>query len=140
MIQHILFATDGSAPAERAADFAASLARRYNAKLTVLHAFHPVPTILGEPEYSRKLYKTLNEAEDLVEDVAARLREQGVEHVETTTVEGRAVPAILDVANTRKPDLIVLGARGRSPWQGMILGSVSMAVTQRAECPVLVVK
>ena len=39
MIQHILLATDGSAPAERAADFAASLAKRYGAKLTVLHSY-----------------------------------------------------------------------------------------------------
>ena len=140
MIKNILLATDGSAPAERAADFAASLARRYDAKITVLHAYHPVPSILGEPEYSRKLYKTMSEAEELVESVVARLREQGVKEVDSVIIAGRAVPSILDVAETRKPDLLVLGARGRSPWQGMILGSVSMAVTQRAACPVLVVK
>jgi len=34
----------------------------------------------------------------------------------------------------------VIGARGNSTWQGALLGSVSMLVTQRAECPVLVVK
>ncbi|MER3458879.1 MAG: universal stress protein, partial [Chloroflexota bacterium] len=45
-----------------------------------------------------------------------------------------------NVAEVRKPDLIVVGARGLGTWRGLILGSVSMAVTQRAECPVLVVK
>jgi nucleotide-binding universal stress UspA family protein len=38
------------------------------------------------------------------------------------------------------PDLIVIGARGLGTWPGLLLGSVSMAVTQRAQCPVLVVK
>lgn len=47
---------------------------------------------------------------------------------------------ILNVAEARKPDLLVVGARGLGTWQGIFLGSVSMAVTQRAECPVLVVK
>ena len=69
MIQNILFATDGSASAERAADFAASLATRYGAKVPVLHAFTPVPSYLGEPDYSRRLYKTLDEAESVVADV-----------------------------------------------------------------------
>lgn len=140
MIQSILYATDGSAPAERAGDFVASLAVRYGAKVTVLHAYTPVPGYLGEPNYSRAFYKTLEEAEALVADVARRLRELGVAEVETEVVEGPAADAILNVAEVRKPDLIVVGARGLGTWRGLILGSVSMAVTQRAECPVLVVK
>ena len=140
MIQGILLATDGSAPAERATDFAASLATRFHSKVTVLHAFTPVPATLGEPNYSRALYETLDEAKTLVENAAARLRELGVIDVETDTIEGPAGNAILGVAETRKPDLIVIGARGLSTWQGILLGSVSTTVTQRAECPVLVVK
>ncbi len=140
MIQSILYATDGSAPAERAGDFVASLAVRYGARVTVLHAYTPVPGYLGEPNYSRTLYKTLDEAEALVADVAKRLRELGVAEVETEVIEGPAADVILNVAEVRKPDLIVVGARGLGTWRGLILGSVSMAVTQRAECPVLVVK
>jgi nucleotide-binding universal stress UspA family protein len=140
MIQSILYATDGSAPAERAGDFVASLAVRYGARVTVLHAYTPVPAYLGEPNYSRTLYKTLEEAEALVADVARRLRELGVAEVETEVGEGPAADAILNVAEVRKPDLIVVGARGLGTWRGLILGSVSMAVTQRAECPGLVVK
>jgi len=34
----------------------------------------------------------------------------------------------------------VVGGRGLGTWKGLILGSVSMAVTQRAGCPVLIVK
>lgn len=140
MIQEILLATDGSAAAERAASFAASLAIRYNARLMVLHAFAPLPRYLGEPTYSRVVYRTLEEAQTLLSDIAKRLREMGVAEVVTDFVEGPAVDVILGVAETRKPDLIVIGARGLGLWQGLLLGSVSMAVTQRAQCPVLVVK
>lgn len=140
MIESILLATDGSAPAERAADLAASLATRYHSKVMVLHAFAMIPRYLGEPNFEEALRKTLDGAHALVDDAAKRLRELGVAEVDTDVIEGPAANVILGVAETRKPDLLVLGARGLSTWQGLLLGSVSMAVTQRAECPVLVVK
>jgi nucleotide-binding universal stress UspA family protein len=140
MIEKILLATDGSQPAVRAAGFAASLALQYRAKVTILHAFTPVPAYMGEPNYNRALYETLDEAKAVVENPAQRLREMGVVDVETDFIEGPAANVILGVADTRKPDLIVIGARGLSTWQGILMGSVSLSVTQRAECPVLVVK
>ena len=140
MIQNILLATDGSAAAERAADYAASLAIRFLGKVTVLHAYTPVPGHLGEPNYNRALYENLDEARSVVERAAERLRALGVSEVETDLVEGPPANVILGVAETRQPDLIVIGARGLSTWQGMLMGSVSMAVTQRTERPVLVVK
>lgn len=140
MIQSILLTTDNSAPAKRAADFAALLATRCDAKIVVLYAYDPVPRRLGEPYYSQTVSAVLQEARSLVDNVAEYLRTLGVAQVDTDILEGPASEAILRVAETRKPDLLVIGARGMSTWQGLLLGSVSMAVTQRAECPVLVVK
>ena len=140
MIESILLATDGSAPADRAVDFAASLAARYHSKVIVLHVLAMMPRYLGESNFEEALLKTLDGSRALVEQAAKRLQELGVAEVETSVIEGPATNVILGVAETRQPDLIVLGARGLSTWQGLLLGSVSMAVTQRAECPVLVVK
>lgn len=140
MIKNILLATDGSGPAKQAAEFTASLAVRFRAKVTVLHAYTPVPAYLGEPNFSRAFYETFDEAKALVEDAAGRLHDMGVSEVESEVIEGPAANAILGVAETRKPGLIVIGARGLSTWQGLLMGSVSLSVTQRAECPVLVVK
>ena len=140
MLQYVMLATDGSAPAERAADFAAALATRYGARVTVLHTFPPVPDFLGEPNYSQRLDKTLGEARSLADDVAKRLRAQGIADVDTEVVEGPAASAILDMAESRAPDLLVVGARGLSGWKGLVRGSVSQAVTQGAACPVLVIK
>jgi nucleotide-binding universal stress UspA family protein len=140
MFQYVMLATDGSAPAERAADLAAALAARYSAKVTVLHTFPPVPDFLGEPNYSQMLDKTLTEARTLVGDVAKRLRARGIAEVDTEVVEGPAASAILNLAETRAPDLLVVGARGMSAWNSLVRGSVSQAVAQHAACPVLVIK
>jgi nucleotide-binding universal stress UspA family protein len=140
MIRQILLPFDGSPASGRALDLAASLAVLCDASVTVLHSYTPPPPVLGEPNYSRALYATLEEAQALVEDAASRLREQGVGAVEVEVMEGPPTHNILGLAELRKPDLIVLGARGLSTWQGLLLGSVSMTVTHRAESPVLIVK
>jgi nucleotide-binding universal stress UspA family protein len=140
MLRYVMLATDGSAAAQRATDFAAALAARYGARVTVLHTFPPVPDFLGEPTYSQTLDKTLGEAQALVGDVAKRLRAQGITDVDAEVVEGPAASAILDMAESRAPDLLVVGARGLSAWKGLVRGSVSQAVTQGAACPVLVIK
>ena len=140
MFTHILLATDGSAAAERATEYAASLATQYGAKVTVIHAFAAVSTLLGEPNYSQTLDKTLTEAKTLVTGAADRLRALGVTAVEEDTLAGQAATVILDVAESRKPDVIILGARGLGLWSGLILGSTSMSVVQQASCPVLVIK
>ena len=115
-------------------------ATQYHAKVTVLHAYHPIPHRLGEPFYGQALAVVLQEAQALVDDVVNHLFKMGVAEVDEEILEGPASEAILRVAETRKTDLIVIGGRGMSTWQGLLLGSVSMAVTQRAECPVLVIK
>jgi nucleotide-binding universal stress UspA family protein len=140
MIQSILLATDGSAPAERATDFAASLALRFGAALTVLYAHNPNSGHAGGASRPSAPDQALATAQALVSELAVRLHEMGIVSVDTEVVEGPANNVILGVAETRRPDLLVIGARGAGTWQGQFLGSVSMAVLQRAECPVLVVK
>lgn len=140
MFQKILLATDGSPAAERAADYAASIALRFLSKVAIIHAYTPLPGHSGEPNYNRSLYEDLEEAQSVVEKAAGRLRDLGVSEVETDLVEGPPANVILGAAETRQPDLIVMGARGLSTWQGMLMGSVSLAVTQRTVHPVLIVK
>jgi nucleotide-binding universal stress UspA family protein len=136
MIQSILLATDGSPTAGRAADLAASLALRYSAALTILHACGPT----AGNSRQRAATQVEAEAQQLVAELALRFHDMGIAVVDTEVVEGPAVNVILGLADTRRPDVIVVGARGQSNWPGQFLGSVSMAVTQRAECPVFIVK
>jgi nucleotide-binding universal stress UspA family protein len=136
MIQSILLATDGSSTAGRAADLAASLALRYGATLVILHACDPA----AGNHRQHAAAQGQESAQRLVADLALQFHNLGIALVDTEVVEGPAISVILGMADTRHPDMIVVGARGLGNWPGPVLGSVSMAVTQRAECPVLVVK
>jgi len=137
MIRHILLATDGSRAADRAADFAALLALRFGAELTLLYAEGPLPR---HPEAGGSELSAPESVHLFLSRLADRLHELGIAIVDTKVVEGPAVNVIVGVAESRRPDVLVLGARGWGTWQGPGLGSVSMAVLQRAECPVMVVK
>ena len=48
------------------------------------------------------------------------------------------VPALLDAAE--HADLLVVGARGRGGFKGLLLGSVSRQVSEHSPCPVLIVR
>ena len=58
--------------------------------------------------------------------------------VETTTVHGDAAQCLITAA--RGADLLVLGTRGRSPFRGLLLGSVSQGCAASSPCPVVIVK
>jgi nucleotide-binding universal stress UspA family protein len=74
-----------------------------------------------------------------VEQLTALAGDAGVE-VECVTVEGRSYIGILDIARTRKCDLIVLGAEGLGAVGDGMLGGTTLRVLYNAPCDVLVVR
>lgn len=141
MFRHILFATDGSFSADRAADYVAALAVRFHSRVTVLHAYSELAAPpAGYTFPSVDAHARAQDVEALVQRIADQLRDHGVEDVEVEIVQGQPAHVILGAAESVEPDLIVIGARGVSTWQGMLLGSTSLSVVQRAQTPVLVVK
>src|SRR5262249_58431879 len=63
----------------------------------------------------------------------------GVPHV-AILKWGNVTETILQTAIEEQCDLIVLGSRGLSGFKRLMLGSISNAVTAKAQCPVLVIK
>jgi nucleotide-binding universal stress UspA family protein len=137
MFRKILVAVDGSRYSSRALEFADDLARRYKTQLLVLHAFPHVSDLLGTPQYERVLEARSTIGEQLLASARAQLSAR--EAVETQLIEGPPAPAILRVATEESCDLIVIGSRGHGQLAGILLGSVSSVVAQRATCPVLIV-
>lgn len=140
LIAHILLGVDGSVPSARAREYALCLALNQSARVTVIHAFSPVSAFLDNEYRAQKKNSRYDEAQALVFDTVERLRDAGVDQVEPIVREGAPVNIILDTAAQYEVDVIVIGSRGTSEWNGAIQGSVSAAVTQRATCSVLVVK
>ncbi|MEM1903613.1 MAG: universal stress protein, partial [Pyrobaculum sp.] len=64
----------------------------------------------------------------------------GVSVAETEVRSGNPPTEILNYAEEREVDLIVMGSRGLSAIQRLVLGSVSQTVVSRARVPVLVVR
>lgn len=139
MFSTILHPTDGSEHAKKALAVAADLGRRYGAKVIVLSAFEPMPRDLGSPYAEEFIARQTGAADAIVSDAAAVLAAQGVEH-EKDILEGPPARAILDVAQTRGVDLIVMGSRGLGLVGATLLGSVSYRVIREAPCPVLIVR
>lgn len=137
MFRKILVAVDGSRHSSRALEFADDLSRRYKAPLLLLHAFPHVSDLLGTPQYERMLEARSLIGEQLLASARAQVNERT--QVETQLIEGPPAPAILRVAAEEGCDLIVVGSRGHGQLTGILLGSVSSVVAQRAGCPVLIV-
>jgi nucleotide-binding universal stress UspA family protein len=60
--------------------------------------------------------------------------------VPLTPLVAEGDPAEALVAASKKADLLVVGTRGRSPFMGAVLGSVSLRCATAASCPVTIVK
>jgi nucleotide-binding universal stress UspA family protein len=139
MFSAILCATDGSDHAAKAVAIAADLGRRYNARVIILTAYDPLPKELGTPYFENLIGRRLKAAEELVNAATAVIKGEGITPI-VEMLEGPAARAILEVARTRRCDLIVMGARGLGPFGAMLLGSVSTRVVHEAPCPVLLTR
>jgi len=139
MFKRIVFATDGSEHARKAQKYARDMAKLHGAKLFLVHAYPSMSDLLGFKEYSSIATHRITNGQKVLDEVLRELEGAGIE-IETELLEGPTSEAILHVAEIRKADLIILGARGLSPITGLLLGSVSQKILQHATCPVLVVR
>jgi nucleotide-binding universal stress UspA family protein len=139
MFKKILLATDGSPDAGQALAYARDLSLRDGAQVIVVHAFERVPTYLGDPVEGRVLARHVAAGEDVANDAARILQEAGVDVI-VEVLEGPAADAILNVADVRECDLIVMGSRGYGTLASLLLGSVSHRVLAHARMPVMIVR
>jgi nucleotide-binding universal stress UspA family protein len=84
----------------------------------------------------------VNVREDVLatlESAAADVRAAGIE-VEVFARQGDPADAILDVAEERASDLIVVGNQGMTGAKRFLLGSVPNKVSHHAPCSVLIIR
>jgi nucleotide-binding universal stress UspA family protein len=120
-VREILVATDFSDEAEAALRRAVDYARRFGARLHLLHVF-----AAGEVEVTRLLADATALAGP---DVPVTVSSTG----------GDPAQEILRYAERHPIDLIVVGTHGRSGVSRVLLGSVAERVLRGARCPVLAV-
>ncbi len=138
-VKVIVAGIDGSAHSRKVIAYVADLARRYNARVYLVYGHHPIPSWLGDKELERVAGSEVARGMRLLAPYVDTLRRVGID-VEPEVLEGPGPKAILNVAETRDADLIVVGSRGLGAVRGLLLGSVSERVIRLAKCPVLVVR
>lgn len=161
--QTILVPVDFSPYASEALQYAATLAKRFDALLLVLHVIDKDFEIIAVHHESGgrglpspllgPFAATLDETSRRAGTVAIDLREQAdvtLEHfisdvgrglrVERRVAVGRPFEQIVETARCEAADLIVMGTHGRAGLGHVILGSVAERVVRLAPCPVLTVK
>lgn len=135
----ILVAIDGSAHSNSVVDTAIQYAKLLEAKVLLVHCHKRFPTILGEPHRNNAIVSTIRESEILIEPFSGRLRDAEVDF-EERLMEEPAAAVIVDIAKIQKCELIIMGSRGLTSLEGLIVGSVTTRVLHTTPCSVLVVK
>jgi len=131
----VLVGVDGSAEAAAALDFAVEEALSRQVPMLLLHAYW---TPL-HPETRDADHEGVAAAQKLLEETAAQVREGRPElDVQTRAVHTTGVEQTM-IDASREAGLTVVGCRGRGGFTGVLLGSVSRALTHHAYGPVAVV-
>jgi nucleotide-binding universal stress UspA family protein len=136
----VVVGIDGSDSALDAVRWAAAEAVRRGVPLRVVTAFdwnqeHPLGQVGLGADY-REIMLTAARRQ-LAEAVAVAGETAGIE-VEEQLVVGFPIPVL--EAESRRAQLVVLGDRGYGGVSGLLVGSVSVAMSSRAECPVVLVR
>ena len=143
-IKTILVATDFSESATNAIETAVEFAKKFEAQLIVLHAYRveiPMasPMTAGGYVLPDGFFEQLgSHAREQVEATAREIEARGVK-ASGVAVEKSAAVAIVEEAQKRPADLIVMGTRGLTGLKHVALGSVADRVARTAPCPVLTV-
>ena len=143
MFKKILVPFDLSKQASKAYKTALDVARKYDSQVTLLtcvqagawhHKYYDARTekaLLKQQSKATKRY---------IEELEAVANKNGVSMKSQVIQSKSVVNDIVEYAKSRKYDLIVIGSHGRTGFDKVLLGSVANGVSQKAKCPVLIVK
>jgi len=141
----IVVGTDGSETAREAVRQATALAKALGASIELVSAFEPIPSqrLRRRPrDVPPDVEWTVNPREDVeatLQEASAAVGAAGVP-VTSYAREGDPADAILDVAEERGAELIVVGNKGMTGAKRFLLGSVPNRVSHHAPCSVLIIR
>lgn len=144
MFSSIVVGIDGSQTAREAVRQGTALARSVGARIELVSAYEPVSDarLRASVPVPRDLHWIINPREDVeatLQSAADEVRAAGVD-VAVFARQGDPADAILDVAEERGCDLIVVGNKGMTGAKRFLLGSVPNKVAHHAPCSVLIIR
>jgi nucleotide-binding universal stress UspA family protein len=135
MTYQIVVGVDGSKHSRAALLWALDEAQCHSGEVTALFAWQ-VPFLSFPGAFDREELQQASK-EFLVATVSEIVPTPPVP-LHTIVAEGDPTESLVEAS--KEADLLVLGIRGRSPFTGLLLGSVSQGAAGAASCPVVLVK
>ena len=143
----VLVPVDFSKHSEAALVHATEIAACRKSEIIVLHVVHDPAEMPGF--YMKKKKKVLNRMQDaaaeMLKEFLSEVNEQYPhakipENVDTMLVTGLPVTRILQVVESIEAGLVVMGSRGRTGLEHILLGSNAGQIAQLCPVPVTIVK
>jgi nucleotide-binding universal stress UspA family protein len=134
----ILCAVDFSEPSRRAVELAAELARSLEADLTLIHVREEPRAVLDVPLLAKDPAGDSDEAR--LAAWRAEAEQRAGRRVAATLARGDPAAVIADLAERDSFDAIVVGTRGRTGLQHVLMGSVAEKVVRSGPCTVIVAR
>jgi nucleotide-binding universal stress UspA family protein len=132
----ILCAVDFSPDSTEAFRIAGDLARRYRGALLVLHAIEAQPVLAPDA-----LIEINKRAGDALADFIASMRPSADDvAIDAEVTSGAPYEEIVRRARDWEAELVVLGAKGATSLEEVLVGGTAEAVMKEAPCSVLVVR
>lgn len=147
VMKHILVPTDFSDQANYAVEFAAKLGQAIGAEITLLHVVvdGTLPTVnyTGEvalPDMQDRLFvmKLIEKGKEELRTLASRPDLEGL-NIHTELHVGDIYYGVKDIISEKNIDLVVMGTKGASGFEELIIGSNAERVVRHAKCPVLTI-
>ena len=139
--KHILLAVDFYENSETVTNKAEDLAKKYQAKLSIVHVVDSLP--ITDAGYGTDIPFNMDLTAELIAGAKTRLvklaEKLGVPEDRLSLEMGSPKTEIIRIAEEKKVDLIVIGSHGRHGL-GLLLGSTANGVLHHASCDVLAVR
>jgi nucleotide-binding universal stress UspA family protein len=151
LFSNILVPIDGSEPSFHAAQVAINIANKFNSEIIVLYVvvspskseYANLTGLVTPKQIDMIIENAKKESKNWFKRIEDIVKEKG-SHIKISTrviLTGVAVYGeVIEYAQQKSVDLIVIGTRGRSGIKKLLLGSTASGVVTYAHCPVLVTK
>lgn len=142
--KRILCPTDFSDPAAKALKVAAEMALDYSSELLLVNVVEPIPTVSAADTFPLNyLQQYLSEAESVsrkrLQELITKLVPAKIK-VRPVILTGQAAFQIVDLADKKKVDLIVIATHGQTGLKRFVFGSVTEKILRLTSRPVLIIQ
>ena len=147
MLSQVLVPLDGSELAEQALPYAEQVVASTGEIILLsvvdvpdfpIYTIYPIPISPPEPDYSTVVNDMLTNTKEYLDKLANNLRLSG-HRVKTIVKSGESATCIIEEAQERNVDMIVMSTHGRSGLSRWLLGSITQKVLNSMPCPVVVI-